>query len=94
MYSAQELGRIIRLYRAIKGYSQKEFANECGINERTLMNIEYASRNPHLGTLLCIANAIGISVETLLGVGEADMNPANMKIYEKCVEIVMGGYDK
>lgn len=94
MYSAQELGRIIRLYRAIKGYSQKEFADECGINERTLMNIEYASRNPHLGTLLCIANTIGISAATLIGDVETKVNPANAKVYEKCAEIVIGGYDK
>lgn len=94
MYSVQELGKIIRLYRKAQGYTQKEFADECGINVCTLINIEYYRRNPHLGTLLCIANTIGISAATLIGDVETKVNPANAKVYEKCAEIVIGGYDK
>ena len=94
MYSAKELGRILRLYRRIKGYTQEEFADKCGINMRTLQNIEYANRYPHMSTLLCIANTIGIPSETFLGAAETKINSTNAKIYETCAEIVMGGNDK
>lgn len=94
MYSAKQIGKMIRMYRSLNGYSQAEFAKMCGVHQQTLKNIEYGGRFPRGETIICLAKAMGISLTTLFGEPEMEINQSNEKLYHICANLVLGGMDK
>lgn len=94
MYSAKQIGKMIRMYRTLNGFSQAEFAEKCGIHQQTLKNIEYGGRFPRGETIIRLAKAIGISPTTLFGEPEIKINQRNEKLYLICASFVLGGNDK
>lgn len=58
----------LRKYRENLNLSQKEFAEKLDINATTYRNYENSSREPDYDTLIKIAHALDVSIDTLLGV--------------------------
>lgn len=53
-------------YRNSAGLSQDEFASKCGLHRTYIGSVERGERNVTLATLEIIANAMGVSVPSLL----------------------------
>jgi transcriptional regulator with XRE-family HTH domain len=58
----------LKKLRTKKGWSQEKLAREAGISYQTLIKIERGYvRNPKLETLIKLAQALGVSIDKLLG---------------------------
>ena len=63
----------LRFYRINAGYRQaKDFAAAIGVNYSTYMAYENQGKEPKYETLLRIAEALNVSIDTLLGFPGAD----------------------
>ena len=60
------LGEKIREYRAINGLTQRQFADQCDLDEFYISRIENGKRIPGRKALVQIANAMQIPVDALL----------------------------
>ena len=60
------MGERLRSCRIAKKMTMKEFAEQCGISERYLADIERGIKAPRLETFVGIVNAVGVSPEYLL----------------------------
>lgn len=67
------LGEKIRRYRKLRGWTQKELAEKCQLNESTVRNYELGNRYPDQANLRTIADALGIDQHAL-----ADPDPTNV----------------
>lgn len=56
----------IRLYRQQKGFSQAELAEKASVNNKSLSRYELGSSIPPADALKNIADALGVSADTLL----------------------------
>lgn len=56
----------IRLYRQQKGFSQAELAEKSSVNNKSLSRYELGSSIPPADALKNIADALGVSADTLL----------------------------
>lgn len=54
----KQLGAVIRDKRKALGYSQEEFANQCGVHRTYMGAIERGERNISLLNIVRIANAL------------------------------------
>ncbi|MBD3830938.1 MAG: helix-turn-helix transcriptional regulator [Arcobacter sp.] len=63
-----DLGEQILYQRTKLGMSREEAASLCGINYKTLENIEKGNPNTKIGNVLGVAKMLGIK----LGVGDTD----------------------
>jgi len=61
----QKFGNRVRKLRKGKGWSQEEFADECGLHRTYIGAIERGERNVSLNNIYAIAKALGISVKEL-----------------------------
>lgn len=61
----QKFGNRVRKLRKDKGWSQEEFADECGLHRTYIGAIERGERNVSLNNIHAIAKALGISVKEL-----------------------------
>lgn len=59
-------GELIRHFRQIRGLTQKQLGEQCGIAEPTIRRYELGKLNPKIQTLQRIADALEISWEQLL----------------------------
>lgn len=59
------VGFLIRNFRIAAEMTQKELADNCGLNESTIRNYELGNRYPDEATLLNIANNLGVSFYAL-----------------------------
>ena len=57
----------IRKIRKQKGITQIELGNRIGVSQQVITNYERGIREPNIETLLKIAGALDISLETLIG---------------------------
>lgn len=64
---SNEIGNRIREARVQAGLKQKELAEKIGVSESRVSQYEKGSQNPRIGTLLKIADALGVSVQSLCG---------------------------
>ncbi|MEP2827820.1 helix-turn-helix transcriptional regulator [Parvibaculum sp.] len=62
----RRLGLNVQRLRRDKGWSQEEFAFECGLHRTYVSGIERGVRNPTVTILEKIAKALGVSPGTLL----------------------------
>lgn len=60
------LGAKIRFERIKKGFSQEELAEKTGLSRRAISCIESGANNPKYLTLLCISDALNITLKDLL----------------------------
>lgn len=65
------LGAAIRAERKRLGWSQEELAGEAGLNRSYVTDLENGRRTPNLGTLVQVADALGMRVGELLTAAEA-----------------------
>lgn len=66
MRGYSKYGEIIRQFRKQKDWSQEELAEAAGVDPKTIIQIEGGKRNPTLGTLQRIANALKVSLRDLI----------------------------
>jgi transcriptional regulator with XRE-family HTH domain len=59
------LGKRIRELREQRNWSQKEFADRCGLHRTAVGLLERAERVPRLDTLLTLSKGLGITVSEL-----------------------------
>lgn len=60
------LGKNIRKYRLILGFSQEELADKCGCSNSHIGQIENARGIPSLDMVVRIANSLSVTVDQLL----------------------------
>lgn len=70
--SMKIFGENLRIYRAKRNISQKDFANILGIQSSTLSNYESGNRFPSAKIALLIANTMNVSLDYLFGVNKRD----------------------
>ncbi|MDR2237339.1 MAG: helix-turn-helix domain-containing protein [Chryseobacterium sp.] len=61
-----ELGKRIVMLRTQKGWSQSDLARACNKDRQAIEKLENGKVNPTLYTLLEVANALEISLSTLV----------------------------
>ena len=71
------LGRHLRAARARSGLTQQQLARRASVNTATVVAIEAGrSKHPHATTVCRLAEALGMSVESLEGSGAAPADSA------------------
>ena len=65
MTSQESLGKRVRFLRKQKGLSQFDLSLEAGVNKNYISDLEKGRRNPTLSVIERIADALGVSLETL-----------------------------
>jgi transcriptional regulator with XRE-family HTH domain len=63
---ASAIGGRIRRERQVRGWTLDQLANVAGISRRSVINVEQGTANPSVGTLLRLADALGISLPALV----------------------------
>ena len=62
----ERFGERVRELRKARGWSQEEFAHQCGLDRTYMGGIERGERNVALRNLERVAAALGISIERLM----------------------------
>lgn len=62
----QSLARNVKRWRTERGFTLDALAARAGVSRGMLIQIEQARTNPSLGTVVKIADALGVSITTLL----------------------------
>ena len=62
------LGKRLKELREERGFTQKQIADELGLNSVTYLHYEKEQREPPLGLLADIAQFYGVTVDYLLGI--------------------------
>jgi transcriptional regulator with XRE-family HTH domain len=63
---AKLLGRNLAVARQRRGYTQNVLAERAGISRDAVYKIEMGLRSPRIGTLLALADALGLGLGDLL----------------------------
>ena len=63
---AKLFGRNLCLVRRCRGLSQESLAQRTGLSRDTIYKIELGLRSPRLGTLLALADSLGVDAAELL----------------------------
>jgi transcriptional regulator with XRE-family HTH domain len=67
----QSLARNVKRWRTERGFTLDTLAARAGVSRGMLIQIEQARTNPSLGTVIKIADALGVSITTLLDYEQA-----------------------
>lgn len=67
--------RRLKALRAQAGLTQAALAERSGVAVSTIRQFEYGLREPTLGTLLKLADGLGVSLDVFAGRGEAPPAP-------------------
>lgn len=62
----EAFGQTLRELRKEKGLSQEELAHESGLDRTFISLLERGKRQPSLGTIISIANALTLSASELI----------------------------
>jgi len=62
----RRVGQNVRKFRQAKGWSQEEFADECGLHRTYVSGVERGVRNPTVTVLHKIAKALKVPAGQLL----------------------------
>ncbi|MGP9022113.1 helix-turn-helix domain-containing protein [Streptomyces sp. BR1] len=62
----QSLARNVKHWRSERGFTLEALATRAGVSRGMLIQIEQARTNPSVGTVVKIADALGVSITTLL----------------------------
>lgn len=63
----RSIGDKVRQLRKSHGWTQQELADKAGITKQTVWNLESARSAPGTGTLMKLADALGVDLGDLLG---------------------------
>lgn len=63
-----KVGELVRKYRRMRGMTQMELAERCGLSDSAIRNYELGNRTPGEAHLKAIAEALGVAREALLDV--------------------------
>src|ERR1700754_4202992 len=66
IYCVMDIGNAIKNLRQQKGFKQTDFAVKCGLSQSYLSSIEKGKKEPTLGILKQIANALSIPMPVLM----------------------------
>lgn len=66
------LAENIRTFRKLRGISQEEMADMCGLHRTYIGSVERKERNVTLSTLEVISKTLGVSVSELLTLKESN----------------------
>jgi transcriptional regulator with XRE-family HTH domain len=61
------LGQRVQRHRERLGWSLEKVADLCGVSRQAIEAVEKGKNNPSITTLITLADAFGVSVDTLLG---------------------------
>lgn len=64
---ARHLAHNLRSLRETRGWTQQRLAKQSGVPRPTLATLESGSANPTLAVLVRVAQALGVSIEELIG---------------------------
>ncbi|RAY14941.1 XRE family transcriptional regulator [Actinomadura craniellae] len=67
---AEAVARTVRSLRAAHGWSMDQLAGRAGVSKGVLVALEQGRGNPNLGTLIRIADALGVALTRLVQVEE------------------------
>lgn len=62
----RRVGQNVRKFRQAKGWSQEEFADECGLHRTYVSGVERGVRNPTITVLHRLAKALRVTPSQLL----------------------------
>jgi|LauGreDrversion4_2_1035121.scaffolds.fasta_scaffold31624_5 transcriptional regulator with XRE-family HTH domain len=65
--SLENISESVRTHRTNKGWSQLELANRAGLDRKTVNRVENGRFAPSVETLLLVGDALGVSMNNLLG---------------------------
>jgi transcriptional regulator with XRE-family HTH domain len=65
--SMENISESVRTHRTKKGWSQLELANRAGVDRKTVNRVENGRYAPSVETLLLVGDALGVSMNHLLG---------------------------
>ena len=65
--SLENISESVRTHRTNKGWSQLELANRAGLDRKTVNRVENGRYAPSVETLLLVGDALGVSMNNLLG---------------------------
>ncbi|WTW92585.1 cupin domain-containing protein [Streptomycetaceae bacterium NBC_01309] len=68
---AQSLARNTKRVRQARGFSLDRLATRAGVSRGILIQIEQARTNPSIGTVIRVADALGVSIAQLLDYSDA-----------------------
>jgi len=63
----KKFGKKVKKLKERKGWTQEELAKRCGLHRTYIGGIERGERNVSLINMKRIADALGVSVKTLIG---------------------------
>lgn len=86
----EDLGRQIKKQRVRAGLSQAELAARADISVQHICNVENAHTKIGLNKLVCVANAMGITVDQLL----CSSLKENRAIYSNEIAIIIEKYSE
>jgi transcriptional regulator with XRE-family HTH domain len=66
-HSLENISESVRTHRTNKGWSQLELANRAGLDRKTVNRVENGRFAPSVETLLLVGDALGVSMNNLLG---------------------------
>jgi transcriptional regulator with XRE-family HTH domain len=73
------MGNRLQLLRRQRGMSQARLAAEAGVPVGTLRGWEYGRRTPLLDAAARVAQALGVTLDELAGIGQAEAAPAKKR---------------
>ncbi|XRE43899.1 hypothetical protein ACIVBQ_002103 [Tenacibaculum discolor] len=82
----QSLGKRLKYYRTLKGYSQDELASISSVGIRTIQRIEKDEVQPHLQTLKLLSKSLEVKIDDLKEIN----NPNHEAIQKKWLLLLHG----
>jgi transcriptional regulator with XRE-family HTH domain len=79
----KKIGKVIKNYRILKGFSQKEIADLIGVNATIISNIENGITEIRIPILKKIADALGVTIDEILQEAEKDIEEPKNETKEK-----------
>jgi transcriptional regulator with XRE-family HTH domain len=73
----RQIGRQLRLLREKSGRTLAQLAEAAGLSERAVREFEAGRTNPSLTTVVSIADALGVTLDALIGAARRDV-PADL----------------
>ncbi|WP_306351075.1 helix-turn-helix domain-containing protein [Flavobacterium sp. '19STA2R22 D10 B1'] len=87
-----DIGNAIKDLRQQKGFKQTDFAVKCGLSQSYLSSIEKGNKEPTLGILKQIANALSIPMPVLVffSLDKNDISESKRDAFEMLVPSIKG----